>query len=64
MSQKGSTCLPTVVHPQKALYRPVFFVRYMKAKAKLTKTKTNIRNACDDIKALLISKNEKNGDSA
>ena len=36
----------------------------MKAKAKLTKTKTNIRNACDDIKALLLSKNEKYGDSA
>ena len=54
----------TVVHPQKALYRPVFFIGYMKAKAKLTKTKTNIRNACDDIKALLLSKNEKYGDSA
>ena len=36
----------------------------MKAKAKLTKTKTNIRNACDGIKALLLSKNEKYGDSA
>ena len=36
----------------------------MKAKVKLTQTKTKIRNACDGIKALLISKNEKYGDSA
>ena len=47
----------TVVHPQKALYRPVFFVLYMKVKKKITK-------ACDNIKALLLSKNEKYGDSA
>ena len=47
----------TVVHPQKALYRPVFFVLYMKVKTKITK-------ACDNIKALLLSKNEKYGDSA
>ena len=47
----------TVVHPQKALYRPVFFIDYMKVKTKITK-------ACDNIKALLLSKNEKYGDSA
>ena len=47
----------TVVHPQKALYRPVFFIDYMKVKTKIT-------NACDNIKALLLSKNEKYGDSA
>ena len=47
----------TVVHPQKALYRPVFFIDYMKVKTKITK-------ACDNIKALLIEKNEKYGDSA
>ena len=47
----------TVVHPQKALYRPVFFIDYMKVKTKITK-------ASDNIKALLLSKNEKYGDSA
>ena len=47
----------TVVHPQKALYRLVFFIDYMKVKTKIT-------TACDNIKALLLSKNEKYGDSA
>ena len=47
----------TVVHPQKALYRPVFFIDYMKVKTKIT-------TACDNIKALLLAKNEKYGDSA
>ena len=41
----------------KALYRPLFFIGYMKIKTKITK-------ACDNIKALLLSKNEKYGDSA
>ena len=47
----------TVVHPQKALYRPVFFIDYKKVKTKIT-------TACDYIKALLLAKNEKYGDSA
>lgn len=57
MSQKRLHLSTTVVHPQKALYRPVFFIDYMKVKTKIT-------NACDNIKALLLSKNEKYGDSA
>ena len=64
MSQKGSTCLLNSGTSTESFIQASVLYWLYESKAKLTKTKTNIRNACDDIKALLLSKNEKYGDSA
>ena len=58
MSQRGSILAYSGTSTPKPLYRPLFFIGYMKT------VKTKITKACDNIKALLLSKNEKYGDSA
>ena len=58
MSHKGSILAYSGTSTPKPLYRPLFFIGYMKT------VKTKITKACDNIKALLLSKNEKYGDSA